>query len=121
MGSRLKQKVIDNIVLANARQGTLKKPVLVIVVTDGQPAGDEPGPNAIFDCVRYASDQMMRTFRTQSAISFQFAQVGNDTKAREFLGKLDSDPGIGHLVDCTSSTMIRSIKLFRISVANIFG
>jgi hypothetical protein len=39
----------------------------------------------------------------KGALSFQFAQVGNDLKAREFLGKLDEDPSIGDIIDCTSS------------------
>lgn len=104
MGKELKRKVIDGIILREASAGRLKKPVLVIAVTDGQPAGDAPGPTAVFDTIRYASQELARATGTQSAISFQFAQVGNDAKAREFLGKLDSDPGVGSLVDCTSST-----------------
>jgi hypothetical protein len=33
--------------------------------------------------------------------------VGNDLKARDFLTKLDEDPSIGQLVDCTSSKFFR--------------
>ncbi|KAI9720995.1 MAG: hypothetical protein M1828_005467 [Chrysothrix sp. TS-e1954] len=95
MGRELRRKVIDGMVMSAARQGQLQKPVLVITVTDGQPAGDDP--NAVFDTIRAAVHEL------QGGISFQFAQVGNDGKAREFLGKLDSDPGIGQFVDCTSN------------------
>lgn len=102
MGTELKNKVLDGIVLPQARDGTLKKPVLVITITDGQPAGEPQG--AVFDTIRYASRELSRNPRYgQGAISFQFAQVGDDVKAREFLSRLDSDPEIGHLVDCTSS------------------
>lgn len=103
MGRELKKKVIDGIVLRDARQGRLKKPVLVIAITDGQPAGDEPNNNAVFDAVRYAGAEVERATGSRGGISFQFAQVGNDVKAREFLGRLDTDPSIGQLVDCTSS------------------
>ena len=103
MGRELKRKVIDGIVLRDARQRTLKKPVLVITITDGQPAGDEPNVNAVFDTIRYAANEMQRTGLSRNAVCFQFAQVGNDVRAREFLGKLDTDPDIGSLVDCTSS------------------
>lgn len=44
----------------------------------------------------------------QNALAFQFAQVGNDQKATEFLGKLDNDPQIGSMVDCTSSEYLIS-------------
>lgn len=102
MGREMKRKVIDGIVLPAARSGQMKKPVLVIAVTDGQPGGDEPGPNAIFDTIRYAVNEVSRATGSRGGIAFQFAQVGNDQKAREFLGKLDSDPQVGAMVDCTS-------------------
>jgi len=102
MGRELKRKVIDGIVLPAARGNQLRKPVLVICISDGQPAGDEPGPNAVFDTVRYAVNEVSRATGSRGGIAFQFAQVGNDQKAREFLGKLDSDPSIGDMVDCTS-------------------
>lgn len=38
-----------------------------------------------------------------SSISYQFAQVGNDLKARAFLEELDSNRSVGHLIDCTSN------------------
>lgn len=120
LGDQLRRKVIDGIVLREARQGTLKKPILVIAITDGQPAGDS-SPNAVFDTIRYATTEMGRAVPgSQGAIAFQFAQVGNDEKARQFLGRLDSEPGIGQFVDVTSSkfqestivteTMIRKLS-----------
>jgi len=102
MGTQLREKVIDGIVLRQARSGQLRKPVLVIAVTDGQPAGEPQ--NAVFDTIRYASQELSRMPQYgPTAIAFQFAQVGNDEKAREFLARLDADPGVGSLVDCTSS------------------
>lgn len=112
MGTELKNKIIDAIVLPQARAGTLRKPVLVITITDGQPAGEPQG--AVFDTIRYASRELSRDPRYgQGAISFQFAQVGDDVKAREFLSRLDSDPEIGHLVDCTSSKHLATWKFLR--------
>ena len=101
LGTALKNKVIDPLIVQKARSNQLRKPVLVICITDGQPAG-EPA-NAVFDAIRYASTELARTPYGKGAVSFQFAQVGNDLKAREFLAKLDNEPGIGELVDCTSN------------------
>lgn len=101
LGRELRRKVIDGLLLPAARQGGMKKPVLIITITDGQPAGDEPNANAVFDTVRYAVQETSRY--GPGAVAFQFCQVGNDQKAREFLGKLDTDPVIGNMVDCTSS------------------
>ena len=102
MGTELKAKVLNPLVIGPARAGNLKKPVLVIIITDGQPAGETS--NVIFDTIRYASAELSAIRRYGAgALSFQFAQVGNDLKAREFLAKLDNDPIVGNLVDCTSS------------------
>lgn len=102
LGTSLKQRIIDPLVLGPARQGSLKKPVLVLTITDGAPAGEQP--TTIFDTIRYASTEMSRMPRYgPSAISFEFAQVGDDSQAEAFLGKLDSDPSFGRMVDVTSS------------------
>jgi hypothetical protein len=104
MGTNLKNKVLEPLVLAPARAGQLRKPVLVITITDGQPAGEPQ--NAVAESIRAAVEELQRNPRYgRGALSLQFAQVGNDLKAREFLGKLDSEPGIGELIDCTSSKL----------------
>jgi hypothetical protein len=102
MGTELKNKVIDGIILPKLRDRRYTKPTLVITITDGQPAGESP--TAVFDTIKYASQEVGRAFGP-GGIAFQFAQVGNDLKAREFLAKLDEDPVVGKLVDCTSSRL----------------
>ncbi|KAL8874431.1 MAG: hypothetical protein Q9174_000224 [Haloplaca sp. 1 TL-2023] len=102
LGTELRNKVIEPLVLGPARNRQLQKPVLIITVTDGSPAGEMP--QAVFDVIRAASDELSRMPQYgPGAVSFQFAQVGNDQGAREFLAKLDSDAHVGRLVDCTSN------------------
>ncbi len=101
LGTQMRAKVIDGIILPKLREGSFRKPVLVITITDGQPTGESQ--EEIFKTIRYASAELSRSPYGPGAISFQFAQVGNDEKAKEFLARLDSDEGIGKLVDCTSS------------------
>lgn len=47
--------------------------------------------------------QTLRSTRYGGGVAFQFAQVGSDQKAQAFLAKLDNDPQIGNLIDCTSN------------------
>ncbi|KAF2745990.1 hypothetical protein M011DRAFT_405097 [Sporormia fimetaria CBS 119925] len=102
MGTSLRKKVIDEIVLSKARAGQLRKPVLVITITDGQPAGEPQ--DAVTDTIRFAFDELRRMPQYgEGALAFEFAQVGNDQKARAFLSKLDEDPNIGRMIDCTSN------------------
>ena len=102
-GTELRKKVIDPILVPKLQSGQMQKPLLIICITDGQPAGETQ--NALVDTVRYAVDQARRSQYGQGAVAFQFAQVGNDTKATEFLAKLDNDPMVGSEVDCTSSKL----------------
>ncbi|PGH21658.1 hypothetical protein AJ80_03091 [Polytolypa hystricis UAMH7299] len=112
LGTSLKNKVLEPLVLAPARAGQLRKPVLVITITDGQPAGENPG--TIDDVIRSATSELQRNPRYgKGALSFQFAQVGNDLKAREFLSKLDEAPGIGELIDCTSNFEVEQDEMSR--------
>jgi hypothetical protein len=101
LGTNLRSKVIDPMIVGPARANRLDKPVLVITITDGQPAGEPHG--AVGDAIRYAVEETSRTRYGRGSVSFQFSQVGTDQRAREFLGDLDEDPQIGHLIDCTSS------------------
>jgi hypothetical protein len=103
MGTSLRKKVIDEIILSRAAQGQLKKPVLVMAITDGQPAGEPQ--NAVFDTIKYAFDTLQQRYPQygRGGVAFEFAQVGNDEMAKKFLSKLDEDPQIGPMVDCTSS------------------
>jgi len=98
MGTSLKRKVVDGLV-AKARGGQFRKPVLVITVTDGQPAGEQQ--NTVHETIRGAVRDL-----PVGGIAFEFAQVGNDLTARTFLSKLDEDPEVGKLVDCTSSKLV---------------
>jgi hypothetical protein len=123
MGTSLRKKVIDGIVLPKASQGQLKKPILVITITDGQPAGEPQ--NAVFDTIRYAFDTLRQRYPQYGpgALAFEFAQVGNDLAAKKFLSTLDEDPQIGAMIDCTSSMFSQvfgrnSTNSFQISRTN---
>lgn len=101
MGTQLDDKILQPLVLGPARSGKLRKPVLIITITDGQPAGDTKN---IFEVIKKAVRELAQNPRYgRGAVSFQFAQVGNDLKAREFLTALDEDPEVGQLIDSTSS------------------
>ena len=100
LGTELRNQILNGVV-AKARANNLPKPVLVITVTDGQPQGESK--DALHDAILYATTEVAKTQCGPGAVSFQFAQVGNDKKAQDFLTKLDNDPQIGHLVDCTSN------------------
>lgn len=101
LGTNLKQKVLEPLVVSPVRANRLEKPVLVITITDGRPAGEDP--NTVANAVNYVVDEVSRSQYGRGAIALQFCQVGSDVQARQFLSELDEDPKVGPLVDCTSS------------------
>ncbi|KAF7586201.1 hypothetical protein BBP40_009303 [Aspergillus hancockii] len=111
LGTSLKHKVLDPMVVGPARAGRLEKPVLIITITDGQPAGEPL--DSVANAIRYAVDEVSRTPLGRGAVSFQFSQVGNDAKARDFLSSLDEDPTIGSLIDCTSNFEVEQDEMSR--------
>lgn len=92
-GTELRKKVIDPILVQKLNSGQMRKPLLIISITDGQPAGENA--NTLIETVQYAVQAAQRSQYGKGAVSFQFAQVGNDQKATEFLAKLDNDPMVG--------------------------
>lgn len=48
-------------------------------------------------------------------MSFQFAQVGDDRKAEEFLSALDAHPKVGPLIDSTGNYEMESAQFLRMS------
>ncbi|KAE8350816.1 hypothetical protein BDV28DRAFT_138393 [Aspergillus coremiiformis] len=111
LGTGLKNKVLDPMVVGPARAGRLQKPVLIITITDGQPAGEPL--DSVANSIRYAVEEVSRTPSGRGAVSFQFSQVGNDSKARDFLSNLDEDPSIGGLIDCTSNFEVEQDEMSR--------
>ena len=111
-GTRLRERVLDPLVISKIRGNQLQKPVLIIGITDGQPSGERA--DALQESVRYAHSEASRTLGP-GAVAFQFAQVGNDQQATEFLAKLDNDPTVGSMVDCTSSKWPHDVTVVRIA------
>jgi len=104
----LDQKVLQPLLLGPARSNQLKKPVLIIAVTDGAPGGEardtltyvsfsltlnlgtRADDEKITGCacsrvIKNAKQQLMNSRYGEDALSMQLAMVGNDMGARKFL------------------------------------
>ncbi|GAA5907461.1 hypothetical protein JCM5296_006914 [Sporobolomyces johnsonii] len=101
LGTALNNKVIEPLILGPARANRLKKPVLIIAVTDGVPGGEDR--YQIVKVITNAVRTLASTRYGADAISLQLAQVGNDMKARAFLEEIDVHPEVGPMVDTTSN------------------
>lgn len=122
LGTELRSQVLEDIVLKQARANQLRKPVLVITLTDGEP--EQEPRRALHDGILHTMNELSRLPCGIGAVAFSIAQIGTDKQAQEFLAELDGDPQVGGFVDCTSgkqrdvscslSTVPNSIRRFRI-------
>lgn len=99
LGTALDQKILQPLLMQPARAGQLRKPLHIIIITDGEPNG-EPRETLRNVIVR-TNRELRNSPYGPDAVSYQLAQVGNDTSAQKFLSALDDDREIGGLVDQT--------------------
>ena len=102
MGEELLNKIFYGIV-ENPQQkllssGGLERPVLTITITDGVPNNENMVVSAITTCI----NECKKSKYGANAMAFSFAQIGTDSQATGYLGRLDTDPYIGQYIDCTS-------------------
>jgi hypothetical protein len=77
---------------------SLKKPVLVITLTDGAPDSKDD----VFQTIKTTKGYLEKSKYGTGACRFAFAQLGLDKRAQQFLADLDDDDYFGDIVDCTS-------------------
>ncbi|EGF78091.1 hypothetical protein BATDEDRAFT_90992 [Batrachochytrium dendrobatidis JAM81] len=111
LGSQFKAKVVDPIVLGPAVNGTLTKPILAIIVTDGEPTREPI--DTLQDVILDATQILAGTGCGVGALAIQVGQVGTDLKAQQFLARLDNDPAVGKMIDCTSNYEMESEEMMK--------
>lgn len=80
-------------------RGSLRKPVLIYIITDGAPT---PEPRDTLRRVIERARNEARDRGMRCPFGITFAQVGNDADATEFLDELDDDPSVGDIIDTVS-------------------
>ncbi len=98
MGKKLQERVLEPMVLKKIKKNKLEKPVLVFVITDGDP----DSRSDVVDAIRGAKTAATKSKYGEFAVAFAFAQVGKDAKAQKWLGEIDVHPDVGNSIDCTS-------------------
>ena len=91
LGTNLNHKVIQPFLMGGIQNRSLSKPILVIIITDGEPTGEPK--TTVANVIKNAKNMAMSSPFGPGAIAFEFAQVGKDQAAQAFLGQLDKDPG----------------------------
>lgn len=91
LGTQLKRKVLEPFLVDRLKRqkGKLDKPILITIITDGKPEGEDR------DELKYTIKECMESMgQNTSAVKFHIAQVGDCPEARAFLRELQDDPEV---------------------------
>ncbi|KAF8243660.1 hypothetical protein K440DRAFT_589376, partial [Wilcoxina mikolae CBS 423.85] len=103
IGTMLRSKIIEPI-LEKAKAGTLVAPVLVVIITDGEPSREplDSLKKAILHCKNSLAE--IETSKGHvyghSTVVFQISYVGDDAVAEKFVRDLANDPQVGGMIHC---------------------
>jgi len=108
MGTSMMNKVIKELLEPLMQCGVLEKPVLLITMTDGIPNNKQDVTNAVHYGKSLTAPGGIGQKYGEYSIVYSFSQIGTDASATGWLGEIDQDKAIGHLIDCTSNYEIES-------------
>ena len=111
LGTNLNQKIIQPFLMGGINNRNLQKPILVIIITDGEPTGEPQ--STVAQVIKNAKNISMNSPYGPGAIAFEFAQVGKDPAAQAFLGQLDRDPGTLSCLVITLPALIALHAVYR--------
>lgn len=112
IGSNIENKILVPYVIQAAQNGSLAKPLLVIVVFDGAP----DVRSDVVDAITRVHNYMAATHYGPKAVAYSFLQVGRDPSATSYLKSLDNNSSVGHIIDCTSCYEIEEEECLRNNV-----
>lgn len=106
LGYTLRKKVFEDIISNPLRHNKLKKPVCVMIITDGAPSD----AHLVIDTFKHCKNAFAQSKYGKEGICFGISQIGSDDGATKYLDSLDKHPEVGDIVDCTSEFSIEKEK-----------
>ncbi|OQV04219.1 hypothetical protein CLAIMM_09135 [Cladophialophora immunda] len=96
LGQRLRMKIVDPMILEKADTNSLKKPVIVAVVTDGEPTVEPPTTlgETMKTCKNWPSVRKLG----EAVVAFLLCRVGDSVQAEAFFLGLEKDQNLRDVV-----------------------
>ncbi|KAI5841682.1 hypothetical protein BZA05DRAFT_210917 [Tricharina praecox] len=96
IGTQLQEKILKPFV----EKKVMTKPLLTMIITDGAIEGESSGvlEKNIYNCL--TSLQSGPKPKTEDAVAFMFARIGDDPGAKELIESLDNHKDMDQWIDC---------------------
>ncbi|KID85680.1 transcription factor RfeF [Metarhizium guizhouense ARSEF 977] len=111
LGTALNEKVVQPLIIRKAEAHTLRRPVITMVITDGQPSGEDS--DTFKNCIRTCKHSPALQSYGPGAAVFLVTQIGNSNKANQFLRGLEDDETIKDFVCCSKEALDPQEELCR--------
>ncbi|KAI5788496.1 hypothetical protein EDC01DRAFT_660351 [Geopyxis carbonaria] len=113
IGTVLKQKILEDYVIQE-----MKKPLLVIITTDGAIEGEPHDrlkkviTETALKIIKSQKDNTNKAAAKHAAqaVSYQFAKIGNDPKASDMVQGLDNDTILAPYIDCLLQSRLEDLQ-----------
>ncbi|KAI1197877.1 hypothetical protein F5X97DRAFT_324092 [Nemania serpens] len=102
LGTRLEEKIIQPII-KKAEKGQLKKPIIVMLITDGKP--HEKNRDALRNAIKLCKQSPAVQKLGRAAVLVIVARIGDSSSAKEYLEQLENDDAIKDIVYCSADSL----------------
>lgn len=108
LGTVLRDLILTPYVYEPLEKGPLERPLLISIITDGSPTGEDEDEldKAIIEC----KELLQSKGYDKRVVNFQISQIGDDPEADEFLERLQTDPKIKDHIFCTRGKLDEKFK-----------
>ncbi|KAI0505322.1 hypothetical protein F5B22DRAFT_661633 [Xylaria bambusicola] len=104
LGTAVDKKIVE-VLTAQAQSGELKRPVIVIIITDGEPR-KEPR-DTLMKAIKSCKESEAIKSLGRAAVVFIVAQIGKSASATGFLHELETDKRVSGMVYCSVESLNR--------------
>ncbi|KAI9769918.1 MAG: hypothetical protein M1840_003627 [Geoglossum simile] len=103
LGTELDRKIVQPMIIDKANKGILKKPIIVVIITDGEPNSEHERciHNTIYNC---KTSNAVKEYG-DAAVVFLVCQIGDSEEATTFLRDLENDRSVGGMVYCSANRL----------------
>ncbi|KAL7919144.1 hypothetical protein ACQKWADRAFT_329988 [Trichoderma austrokoningii] len=117
IGTNLKSKILQPLVYEKIEKGTLERPLLIIIITDGmpQPEGSSVLVDAILECER----QLQTSKYPPQTVKFMIGQIGAAGSATKFLESLRNNQDLARTTFVTSERLDEKFSEYKANEKNL--
>ncbi|KAG9052349.1 hypothetical protein FS842_010001 [Serendipita sp. 407] len=110
IGSGLRDKILQPLVydVISKPGGHLQRPIMVCVITDGAPSGEQP--NDFKGQIVRCRHTLVSHGYEPNAVMFCVSQIGDDPGARDFLDRLQEDEDIEDVIHVTADRLDDALR-----------